>query len=326
MARRIVIHNTFSRTADAKAVKRISVGSLRTGDILLASGERVAKLTRDGERAKVTLKSGGAFYRVVDWNLDAKVAVSTRDGVGSPEEIAYGEGWHSTENANPYESALEKAAWEKGRAAKKLKFKMNQHSARQGPIGAGMKRKVSFEPPKVRQHDSWTMGTYCANCGWKAGSHQNGTMNCPVKGPGSGFRADQTFTPVKEEPFRSRDFKSEKGYVAKLIDAQSGKLLAKSEPHISNGEGLKRWIQTRAQELIRQGKRVKAEIAVVFFDPNLVNDNWYHSDKINGYFILEGSGSDTGKWLVRNKKYNIVRTLKSKAEAEAFAEQAPASV
>jgi hypothetical protein len=43
-----------------------------------------------------------------------------------------------------------------------------------------------------------TMGTYCEHCGWKAGSHQQGTMNCPIKGPGSGFKPDQKFSPVKE--------------------------------------------------------------------------------------------------------------------------------
>jgi hypothetical protein len=71
---------------------------------------------------------------------------------------------------------------------------------------------------------------------------------------------------------RIADYKSEKGYVAKLIDVKTGGVLARSEPHISNGEGLKKWIMAEAQKLIARGKRVKAEVSVEFFDPNLMND------------------------------------------------------
>ncbi len=46
--------------------------------------------------------------------------------------------------------------------------------------------------------DNYTMGTRCENCGLKAGSHKVGTMNCPQNGPGSGFKASQTFSPVKD--------------------------------------------------------------------------------------------------------------------------------
>lgn len=45
--------------------------------------------------------------------------------------------------------------------------------------------------------DTSTMGAYCEHCGYKAGSHQQGTMNCPKNGPGSGFNPNQKFAPVK---------------------------------------------------------------------------------------------------------------------------------
>ena len=145
-----------------------------------------------------------------------KKQTEQKDGVGTPEEQAYGEGWHSNENYCPYADPTLKASWEKGRAAKRSKFKMNSNAR------AGEVRGKRMEPPKVK------------------------------------VSADA-----------SLDYKSEKGFVAKLIDVQTGATLARSEPHISNGLGLKKWIQEEAEKLIKRGKRVKAEVAVVFFDPNM---------------------------------------------------------
>jgi RecJ-like exonuclease len=48
-------------------------------------------------------------------------------------------------------------------------------------------------------------------------------------------------------------------------------------------------------------------------------DTWYHSAQINGYYILEGAVGDKGRWLVRNGKYDIVKTASSKSEAIGFA-------
>jgi hypothetical protein len=138
------------------------------------------------------------------------------DGVGAPEEVAYGEGWHSASNSNPYDEPALKAAWEKGRAARKQKQKMNTNYRR------GESRGKNFEPPRQRTSNDM-----------------------------------------------SRDYKSEKGYVAKLVDVTTGAILARSEPHISNGVALKAWTQAKARELIQRGKRVKAEVVVVFFDPNM---------------------------------------------------------
>ena len=216
MKQRIIIHNQFARALDAQEGKGV-VSSLRAGAVL-GSGERVTSVTRDAASGRYRVElSNGLYRRVVHWEGSAKIAV--KDGVGSPEEVAYGEGWHSTENNNPYTSGAEKAAWEHGRSAKKLKFKLNSNAHRQGAPAPGMKRGVAFEPPKKK----------------------------------------------------IADFKSEKGYVAKLINVETGGLLAKSEPHISNGPGLKKWIQDKARELIQKGKRVRAEVSMEFFDPNMVS-------------------------------------------------------
>ena len=219
MTRRIVVINEFARALDTRdGIKRVPVHALQKGDVLSGNGESVVSVQRGATtpsgKAEVVLEKNG-YRRLVIWGAHTQVGVANRsseDAVGSPEEIAYGEGWHSSENSNPYTSAAEKAAWEKGRAAKRLKQKMNTNRSR------GEVRGKSFQEPKKR----------------------------------------------------IADFKSEKGYVAKLIDVKTGGVLARSEPHISNGEGLKKWILAKAQELVRQGKRVKAEVGVEFFDPNLM--------------------------------------------------------
>lgn len=222
MTRRIRIINEFARSLDAREGNRqITVGSLRTGDVLSSTGEKVIAINRNYTLVGLMLSKGG-YGRPVTWDAKAKISVVGRDGVGTPEEVAYGEGWHSTENVNPYTSATEKAAWEKGRAAKKLKFKSNTN-ARRGEV-----RGRSFQPPKQK----------------------------------------------------IADFRSEKGYVAKIIDVKTGGVLKKSEPHISNGVGLKNWIQTEALKLIRQGKRVKAEVGVEFFDPDRMDDS-QDTEKVN---------------------------------------------
>jgi hypothetical protein len=413
--RRIIIHNGFARDAGGTFSRTSpnAFGKLANQARSAANNEKagrvynVYRVKKDGTRA--TQKSGYGYPYTKEeaerqvaslekLNPELKFVIGDakpKDGVGSPEEIAFGEGYHSSENYNPYTSATEKAAWEKGRAAKKQKYRLNQHGAAQGIAAPGMKRKVAFQPPRARV---------------------------------------------------GADYKSEKGYVAKLIDVKTGRELARSEPYISNGPSLKSWVQAKAQELIRQGKRVKAEIAFVFFDPNqafdayayefphyttaelksilakgesywskrapgirekmqaevkrreatpksqlafiagehvksrdatpksfwsyqtseptpsleeaialgAINakttqvewdrlspgfkreivrgqkrrnsqkpstalDNWYHAGQVNGYYILEGAQGDKGRWLVRNDKYDIVKTANSLEEASRFA-------
>jgi hypothetical protein len=52
-------------------------------------------------------------------------------------------------------------------------------------------------------------------------------------------------------------------------------------------------------------------------------DTWYHDGKVNGYYILRGEVGDKGRWIVRNGKYDIVKTASSKEEAVSFANSKP---
>jgi hypothetical protein len=267
-ARRIVTNFVIGVLSESEAARMLITEGFTAQTALRILAMNATKLLA----ASRSRDEAMTHRRIIIHNGFARDA-KPKDGVGSPEEIAFGEGYHSSENYNPYTSATEKAAWEKGRAAKKQKYRLNQHGAAQGIAALGMKRKVAFQPPRARV---------------------------------------------------GADYKSEKGYIAKLIDVKTGRELARSEPYISNGPSLKSWVQAKAQELIRQGKRVKAEIAFVFFDPNQAfdsraRDNWYHAGQVNGYYILEGAQGDKGRWLVRNGKYDIVKTASSLAEAQSFA-------
>jgi hypothetical protein len=296
MTRRIVIHNEYARSPEGKTT-RVPVRSLRTGDTL-GSGERVVSAKHGAAspqaHSQIVIAKGG-YQRMVYWAGDAKVTVA-RDGVGSAEEVAYGEGWHSNVNENPYSEAAEKAAWERGRSARKLKMKFNSNAR------AGEVRGKAFQPPKQRdvQRKETIPGT--RSMAERAVRAEEEFLD-QLQRAGDLTRA-QAITAfkklkevkalkfdayvggritVKHGAFWDRavvrraagledthDYKSEKGYVAKLLNAETGGVLKQSEPHISNGPGLKKWIQDNARELIQRGKRVKAEVVVVFYDPNLV--------------------------------------------------------
>lgn len=202
MRKRIVIYNSLrsARDVETDGFGETTAAARKLIDRFVLMGlsrsEALQTLMAEGFSTQTATRIAAAY---------AAKLLTAHDGVGSPEEIAYGEGWHSSSGANPYESAEERAAWEKGRAAKRLKQKS----------GRGETRGTKFVPPKPR----------------------------------------------------SLDYKTEKGFVAKLLDPTSGRELARSEPHISNGPGLKKWVQEKARELVQSGKRVRAEVVVVFFDP-----------------------------------------------------------
>lgn len=251
--------------------------------------------------------------RIIVYNDGVTRATDSRrmlDGVGTPEEVAYGEGWHSETSTCPYEPANLKTAWERGRGARKQKNKLSQHSARQGPVGTGMKRKVAFDPPRQRiasdAEESTNQKIVRLYKSWTSGGQK------PIEAIGElADNFGMSEAQVKQiVAGGARDFKSEKGYVAKLIDVRTGGVLARSEPHIANGEGLKKWMRGEAQRLINQGKRVKAEVAVVFFDPNLANDS---SDVWKRTF--------GGKRLFPN--YKLAELEKALAEGRVTAEKRP---
>jgi hypothetical protein len=204
---------------------------------------------------------------------------SAKDGIGTPEEIAYGEGWHSTQRGCPYDEPELTTAWERGRKARQQQRTMT------GSYFRGEVRGKRFDPPRIRQSDAgtgmWEVEyTLLPHIAKREGVTPNqGEAFSDASEARKAFsyykRNGECSRVVLKDPYgksvqtdaASRDFKSEKGYVAKLIDAQTGRELARSEPHISNGVGLKTWVQTKANELIRSGKRVKAEVSMVFYDP-----------------------------------------------------------
>jgi hypothetical protein len=170
----------------------------------------------------IELKAISAKTTQVEWDrlspgMKREIVRSKKpkDGVGTPEEQAYGEGFHSQLRSSPYSEAELTKAWENGKKAAELKNKLRKNSFYQGPQAAGMKRKVSFDPPKIRQD--------------------------------------------------SRDFKSERGYVAKIINTAKGSTLARSEPMISEASARK-WAAEQAPKF--RTMRTKAELEMVFYDPD----------------------------------------------------------
>jgi hypothetical protein len=264
-----------------------------------------------------------------DWSSEfirqvVQALSGSRDGMGSPEDIAYGLGWHSrSSEVSPYDDPALTKSWEKGRKDAKQKSSMGRS------YFMGEVRGKRFERPTARDQDGWT---YYGDDGWyyqysgkeygpfideptakakyreriKRPSSRDGTGMWEVmytlkpeiaKREGVALKQGEAFSDAYEarkafdyykrsgecssvvltnphgqkvNDASSRDFKSEKGYVGRLVNVATGGTLAKSEPFISDTSA-KRWIQEKASEYIKAGKRVKAEVLLVFFDPNLAS-------------------------------------------------------
>lgn len=155
MTKKIVIFNSFSaRDHEPAGTVRTRVCDLVRGDIL-ASGDRVAGTKRAADRIAVSLTTNG-IPRIMHWAADTIVGVVRNDarqrhpvdGIGTPEEIAYGEGWHNPgEKTSPYTDPALTKAWERGKAAKKQKAGLQTHYKKGEIRGKG------FQPPKAKQHD-----------------------------------------------------------------------------------------------------------------------------------------------------------------------------
>lgn len=106
-----------------------------------------AALDRDGSVDQKYYESAYAGYDLEPHQRRALIrAKDTRDLVGSKEDVAYGEGYHSTQRGNPYSDPAQAQAWERGRKARELagKLKSNYYKGEYGPGGPGMKRNVKF--------------------------------------------------------------------------------------------------------------------------------------------------------------------------------------
>jgi hypothetical protein len=264
--RRLIRTKLQSRDAiGQKSVSEMSVQELKA---------ELAFMQREGFQNKSAYKPR---FNLLVSELQKRDNSQQKDGMGSPEEIAYGLGWHARSNeVSPYDEPLLTKAWESGRKAAKQRSSMRRGQY----MGELREGKIRFEPPRPRQTDVTPSGSPSEYTEWvklvkkthpKAEPYGNTFMvGIKVVAEWLGSTKKSFIAPPKR--VGSQDFKSEKGYVAKLIDVKTGSVLAKSEPYISNGAGLKSWIQTKAQELISRGKRVKAEVVIVFFDPDLAHD------------------------------------------------------
>lgn len=146
-----------------------------------------------------------------------------KDGMGSPEEVAYGVGYGSDFKENPYSDPDQAKAWERGKRDGIVAKKFHKNSY------VGGVRGQAFKEPKI-----------------KPGPVQ------PGYAAGGG---------------RQSDFKSERGYVGKIVNSANGKLLARSEPMISENSA-KRWAAEQAPKF--RTMRTKQEFEMVFYDPDRI--------------------------------------------------------
>lgn len=187
-------------------------------------------------------KTDPQIKKLIEKELDYRADHGqSRDGVGSREDVVYGEGYHSTSHENPYTNDPKlAAAWQKGRSAAKQKGNLRQH------YYAGETRGKRFESPKVRD----------AVGGGKLAFFSKADKEARER-PGD-----------SEGP--SFDYKSERGWIGKVFNL-AGSLLAQSDPFISE-RSAKGWLSSKIEEYARRGMRVVTRTASVFFDPMLVQD------------------------------------------------------
>ena len=372
MARKIIVYNSFVHDAnphatlltrqlgevekelltcpvhDKKALlneRRLIKTKLRGTDLALGARAEAAihKFVLGGlskSEALQTLMTEG-FTTQAATRLIAAAAVKLlkgKDGVGTPEEVAYGQGWHSrSSETSPYDDPELTKAWEKGRKASRQKSSMSRS------YFMGEVRGKRFERPAVRDaitrvvtpheyksnvaNGKWVEVTAPTKSGLGASAQvkiagvlthlkiegdvssivrdsaiakgsivtlseakplpsgksvklrgrvifvkPDGTFEVKVITPGlyEGGYYTVSGRGIESAQDGSRDFKSERGFVARLINAQTGGVLSRSEPFISSNSA-KKWIQQNALQFINAGKRVKAEITSEFFDPDLAS-------------------------------------------------------
>jgi hypothetical protein len=195
-----------------------------------------------------------------------------RDEIAKPtpaEEQAYAEGYHSQLRSSPYSETNLTAHWERGRKAAELKNKFRKNSY------VGGVRGQRFDPPKVRQADAITKVVTSHQYKSNVESGKWVEVMAPSKawfGASAQVKIDGQLVHLKIEGDvgsivrdRSRDFRSERGYVAKIINTAKGSTLARSEPMISEASARK-WAAEQAPKF--RTMRTKAELEMVFYDPD----------------------------------------------------------
>lgn len=67
----------------------------------------------------------------------------------------------------------------------------------------------------------------------------------------------------------AKDFKSERGYVARILNSLTGNQLQQSPPFISE-RSANRWIQEQIVNFVKLGKKVSGKVDLIFYDPALI--------------------------------------------------------
>jgi len=175
MARRqIIIRSTFAKTLDQKfRVGQSVYYTTSFGNGVEVPGVILGVDKKDGDLVYDVQIEGTSIYRGQSkWGYEdqfrPRAHDAARDGIGSPEEIAYGVGYHALRtDPCPYVAPELKAAWAKGRAKAKLNEKFSSNARRgEYPVGPGSK-KTGFTPPRVRQ-DAGDARDFNSEKGWIA--------------------------------------------------------------------------------------------------------------------------------------------------------------
>lgn len=192
-----------------------------------------------------------------------------RDGVGSPEDVAYGEGYHAQRGeVNPYGDKLRSKAWERGKQASKNAGKVRANYYK------GELRNKSFEVPQRDAAESDLTGAY--ERGMELGRFDLSLGEAP-KNP---YPAGSGLAPLWELGYKNgrkirkqrtggrdhRDYKSERGYVAKVL-GPNGSVLAQSPEAFISERSARNWLTAQIANFAKFGRHVTGSVAHVFFDP-----------------------------------------------------------
>lgn len=194
--------------------------------------------------------------------------IRSHDVMGTREDIAYGEGYHAQrKDSCPYTDVPLRAAWERGRQAAKNKVKVVENYFK------GEERGRRFIRPQVKDGGAGSGpnpgkgGVFSRTSAQQFGKLNNEARQRKLNSEGK--------KPVEEEiddfvksMGGSKDFKSERGYQAKIFSSTGG-VVATSQPYL-NEAAANKWLQKKIEAVIKLGHRVSGKVFPGFFDPYLL--------------------------------------------------------
>src|SRR5258708_32946516 len=130
MTRKIIIYNSFAHDANPHA-------TLLRRQLSEVNNELLSCPARD---RKTLVNERRLLQRKL------RIQDTAGDVVGTPEEVAYGEGWHSQLKRSPYDDPNLTKAWERGKTACAQMQKLRGNSYKGGVRGQRL------EAPKAKAH------------------------------------------------------------------------------------------------------------------------------------------------------------------------------